>query len=117
MAIPCGDGSVSSGRLRIRYRWNCIMNDHLKELKKSAKAIARARRISHIGALEIVATSLGYPHWNALIAAEKKGWRPREDEVLAVRAVAQAENPLFGIEIPPEIALGDRRPSGEVMGH
>jgi hypothetical protein len=93
------------------------MNDHLKDLKTSAKAIARARRISHVGALEIVAASLGYPHWNALTAAEKSGWRPSEDDVLSIRALAIAENPLFGIEIPPEIALGDPRPSGEVMGH
>jgi len=93
------------------------MNDHLKDLKTSAKAIARARRISHVGALEIVAASLGYPHWNALVASEKKGWRPSEDEVLTIKALALSENPLFEIAIPPEIALSDARPGGEVMGH
>jgi hypothetical protein len=42
-------------------------------LKSVARKIARAQNIKYISALEIVAKSLGFPHWNALTVAKKKG--------------------------------------------
>jgi hypothetical protein len=57
------------------------MTLQLKTLKTTAKRIARARRIPHYDALNLVARRLKLPHWNALTAAWDKGWRPGPEEV------------------------------------
>lgn len=71
--------------------------DNLRELKTAARRIARARRITHVGALEIVAKCLGYPHWHALASVEKRGWRPTPSELAKANDLADAENPLISI--------------------
>lgn len=91
--------------------------DHLKELKSAARKIARARRIKHVGALEIVATALGYPHWKAVANAEKKGWRPSAAEIAVVEALAEAENPLISIDVDPVEAMSPDSFKGSLMGH
>jgi hypothetical protein len=51
----------------------------LHTLKTTAKRIARARRIAHHTALDLVATRLHQPHWNELVGAWENGWRPESD--------------------------------------
>ena len=48
----------------------------LQSLKTIAKRLARTSRIAHHKALDLVASQLGQPHWNALTAAWENGWRP-----------------------------------------
>jgi len=48
----------------------------LNDLRVIAKRIARAKRIPHHQALEIVAAGCDQPHWNALTKAWTDGWRP-----------------------------------------
>lgn len=92
-------------------------SDQLKELKTAARNIARARRIKHIGALEVIAHALGYPHWNALTNAERKGWRPSEADLAIARALVLAENPLISIDTDPWSVLGPDKFEGELQGH
>ncbi|WP_107648244.1 hypothetical protein [Mesorhizobium helmanticense] len=92
-------------------------SDQLKELKTAARNIARARRIKHIGALEVIAQALGYPHWNALTNAERKGWRPSEADLAIARALVLAENPLISIDTDPWSVLGPDKFEGELQGH
>lgn len=91
--------------------------EHLKDLKSAARKIARARRIKHIGALELVAKSLGYPHWNALTVAERKGWKPSPAELEITNALVTVNNPLISIDTTPERAVGAESFSGEIEGH
>ncbi|MER9729867.1 hypothetical protein [Mesorhizobium sp. M0217] len=91
--------------------------DRLKGLKSAARKIARARRIKHISALELVAQSLGYPHWHALTVAEKKGWEPSPAELATADALATVANPLISIDTAPEQAVGAESFRGKIEGH
>lgn len=55
--------------------------DQLKHIRATAKRLARGKRILHHQALDIVATSCGYPHWSALVGAWDRGWRPTQDQL------------------------------------
>lgn len=66
----------------------------LDTIKTLAKKLARARRIKHIGALELAAQQLGYPHWNALTTAFKKGWRPTSTQIEMLQVLVDTVNPL-----------------------
>lgn len=68
--------------------------DSLDPVKTLAKKLARARRIKHICALEVAAQKLGHPHWNALTAAFKKGWRPSSEQVETLEDYVNSANPL-----------------------
>lgn len=57
------------------------MTLQLHALKTTAKRIARARRIPHHQALDLVAVHFKQPHWNALTAAWDQGWRPEPEDV------------------------------------
>ena len=92
-------------------------SDNLKELKRAARKIARARRIKHVGALELVAQELGFPHWNALTKAEKGGWRPTENEITTSEALVISENPFVSIAHDPWSAVGPDKFEGELLGH
>ncbi|MGX5845215.1 glyoxalase superfamily protein [Mesorhizobium sp. ArgA1] len=92
-------------------------SDQLKELKTAARNIARARRIKHIGALEVIAQALGYSHWNALTNAEKNGWRPPAEDLATAEALVFAENPLISIDTDPWRAIGHDKFEGELLGH
>ncbi|MCK1281784.1 hypothetical protein IVB46_41875 [Bradyrhizobium sp. 61] len=67
------------------------LRNELQSLKTTAKRIARARRIAHHEALDLIARKLRQPHWNALVAAWETGWRPEGD---AVEALASAEKTI-----------------------
>ena len=60
------------------------MTLQLQSLKEKAKRIARAKRIAHHEALDLVARHLKQPHWNALTAAWDKGWRPDSGDVVSL---------------------------------
>lgn len=92
-------------------------SDPLKELKTAARAIARARRIKHIGALEVIAQAVGHPHWNALTAAAKKGWVASAEDLQKVEELVLAENPLITLGVDPFSAVGPEKFEGELLGH
>jgi hypothetical protein len=60
------------------------LHKQLQSLRTTAKRIARARRIAHHEALDLVARHLKQPHWNALTAAWDKGWRPDSVDVTSL---------------------------------
>lgn len=57
------------------------LHKQLQSLRTTAKRIARARRIPHHEALDLVARHLKQPHWNALTAAWDTGWQPEAADV------------------------------------
>jgi hypothetical protein len=59
-------------------------NEQLHTLKTIAKRLARAGRIAHHEALDLVARHLTHPHWNALMGGWEKGWRPTAAQMDAV---------------------------------
>ena len=68
--------------------------NELHTLRTSAKHIARATRIPHYEALDIVASKCGHPHWNALTAEWAKGWRPTAEQLgLLLKPHAADANP------------------------
>ena len=92
-------------------------NDHLKELKSAARHIARAQRIKHLAALEIVAQALGHSHWRFLVEASKTGWQPSQADIGKLNEMAIAENPLESIDSHPELVDGSAELRGELLGH
>lgn len=118
--IPFGTGPSAVGTCRIRdlnRNGSLTKSDNLKELKRAARNIARARRIKHVGALELVAQELGFPHWNALTKAEKGGWRPTENEIATSEKLVISENPFVSIAHEPWSAVGSDKFEGELLGH
>jgi hypothetical protein len=85
---------VGTCRIRDPKDWIMAEADHLKELKSAARKIARARRIKHVGALEVIAKAMGHAHWNALTVAEKKGWRPSTGDIDAPPRAGRSREPL-----------------------
>ncbi len=55
--------------------------NEMNVLRTFAKRMARARRIPHHEALDIVAVHCGHPHWNALTAEWAKGWKPTAEQL------------------------------------
>ncbi|MEY9103763.1 hypothetical protein ABIA24_006736 [Sinorhizobium fredii] len=68
--------------------------ESLDFIKSLAKKLARARRIKQFSALEVTAQQMGYPHWNALTVAYKKGWRPSSTQIEAMKEIVDTVNPL-----------------------
>ncbi|MEY9772108.1 hypothetical protein ABIA14_004449 [Sinorhizobium fredii] len=66
----------------------------LETIKNLAKKLARARCVKHIIALEMTAQQLGYPHWNALTADYKKGWRPTSTQIETLTGFVETANPI-----------------------
>ena len=56
-------------------------HNELDTLRSFAKRLARKHQIQHQNALDIIAVQYGHPHWNALIKAWDKGWRPESWEL------------------------------------
>jgi len=54
-------------------------HDTLEFYRIAAKQLARARRIPHHKALDIIAQEIGQPHWVALTRKWEAGWRPIAD--------------------------------------
>lgn len=91
--------------------------ENLKELKTVARNLARARRIKHIAALELVASTLGHSHWNALTVAAKKGWAPSQADLEMLAAMQKIENPLAPIKENPEAPFTQNAVAGVLVGH
>lgn len=89
---------------------------HLKELKSIARKLARVRRIKHVGALDIVATALGYPHWKALALAAQHGWQPATADLQAANALLVADNPMGAKGYGP-LSVFDDAEEQEIRGH
>jgi hypothetical protein len=59
---------------------------NLHSLKVLTKRYARANRIAQHVALDLIAGELGFPHWNKLIAASKKGWQIDPEQMAGIDA-------------------------------
>ncbi|ASY61444.1 hypothetical protein [Sinorhizobium sp. CCBAU 05631] len=68
--------------------------ESLDFIKNLSKKLARARRIKRSIALDVTAQQLGYPHWNALTAAHKKGWRPTSTQIETLTSFVDTANPI-----------------------
>jgi hypothetical protein len=91
-------------------------NNDLQSLKTFAKRLARTSRIAHHEALDLIARQLRQPHWNALTAAWKKGWRP-EPEALEALVDSRNTAPANVLAIPMlGIGLGVEE-HGVIDGH
>lgn len=91
--------------------------DPLKKLKSVARKIARAQDIKHIGALEIVAKSLGFQHWNALTVANKKGWLPSVDNLITAQALIGASVVTASADTDDRAEVDHEASTGKIQGH
>src|SRR5947207_656283 len=73
-----------------QQEWIMAPKKNLDAIKPLAKKLSRAQRIKHISGLELIAHELGYPHWNALTADYKKGWRPPSTQIATVQGLVDA---------------------------
>lgn len=91
--------------------------DPLKELKSVARKFARAHDVKHIRALAHVATSIGFPHWNALTVAHKKGWMPSADDIATAEALIRTMSSAGSSDANTEHEMKDEPVTGEILGH
>ncbi|MEP1931950.1 MAG: hypothetical protein ABJJ37_11775 [Roseibium sp.] len=68
---------------------------NLQTLKTLAKRYARACRIPHHQALDIVAGNLGFPHWKAATNAAKEGWLPSPEQLSNIEKFVSSTNPTY----------------------
>ncbi len=92
------------------------MTLQLQSLRTTAKRIARARRIPHHEALNLIAQHLDQPHWYALTAAWDKGWRPDPTDEDFLSTVAKTINDhVMSI---PTLGIGQGvQENGSIDGH
>ncbi len=92
------------------------MTLRLQSLKTIAKRFARARRIPHHKALDLIALHLDQPHWNALTAAWNKGWRPDPTDEGFISTVEKTiDDPIMAI---PVLGIGQGvEEHGSIDGH
>ena len=67
----------------------------LHALKNLAKQYARANRIPHHQALDLVAAELGFPHWKAVANAAKDSWRASPVQLAGVEAFVSKMAPAL----------------------
>lgn len=72
------------------------------KLKSIAKRLARARRIPHHKALDLVASTCGHPHWNALTVAWSNQWRPTEEQMKLLDEPQDANSEQRGVGFAEE---------------
>lgn len=90
-------------------------SNDLKSLRTIAKQLARKRRIAHHTALDLIASRLGHPHWNALATAYEGGWRPEDDMAEVLSVFTNATDPVMAI---PMLGLGlSVKEHGDINGH
>jgi len=65
----------------------------LHSLKVLAKRYARASRLPHHQALDLIAAELGFSHWKAVQTAAKGGWEPTEEKLSELRAFTRQAVP------------------------
>lgn len=92
-------------------------NDSLEELKHAARKLAKAGRMAHVTALDLVATAVGHPHWNALTVAHKKGWHPTAADSDVANGLAAEVNPLDSEDKSSMAPFFATPVEGELMGH
>lgn len=63
-------------------------------LKKLAKHHARSSRTPQAKALDQIAVHLGFSHWGALKAQEKKGWQPTDECIASLKEAVEGTNPF-----------------------
>jgi len=92
------------------------LTNQRQTLKTIAKRFARTRRIAHHDALDLIASKLKQPHWNALTTAWNKGWRPKPE---AVEALASAEHGVASdVMAIPILGIGQGvKEHGHIDGH
>lgn len=91
--------------------------DKLKALKLLAKRYARATGQPQHAALDLVATRLGFSHWNALTGSAKGLWAPSEAQVAAIKVFVQRITSHEGTTFDHIFGGGDAITRGEVRGH
>jgi len=96
------------GWIRFNKEWIVMTTNILKAIKAAVKRVARANRLQHITALEVVAREMGQPHWRGLAEAYKMGWRPTQEQLDGLQALLEVK--WFTLAIA---ALGD----GLVIAH
>lgn len=67
----------------------------LQTLKTLAKRYARANRVPHHEALDLVAAELGFPHWKAVANAARDSWRPSPEQLADIAALVRKTAPTF----------------------
>jgi hypothetical protein len=91
----------------------------LNRLKTVAKRVARARRIAHHQALDLLAKELHQPHWRAVTVAWKKGWRPElsqwESAELLLLEITPPKNVESGSNFPAFLLSEETQ--GSIDGH
>jgi hypothetical protein len=90
--------------------------EELQSFKTIAKRLARAKRIPHHAALNLVANALAHPHWKALTVDWERGWRPDPVRVATLREnlTGDGQSELF----PPSAALPlNDEITGSINGH
>lgn len=92
-------------------------NDKLKTLKLLAKRYARATGQPQHVALDLVATRLGFPHWNALASRVKGEWAPSEAQVTEIKAFVERITSYEGTTFDHIFGGPDAITRGEVRGH
>lgn len=70
-------------------------------MKVLAKRYARANRLPHHQALDMIAAKLGFSHWKAAQRAAKGGWQPSSEQLAEVKAFAREAVPAFQ-ELPAD---------------
>lgn len=88
----------------------------LHDLKTLAKRYARANRIPHHKALDLVATAIGFPHWKAAANAAKGDWRPSPEQLADVEALVRGTIPALRTDHEPNLVLGDEGPEEGAIG-
>ncbi|MFZ5734742.1 MAG: hypothetical protein ACOY4O_18555 [Pseudomonadota bacterium] len=90
--------------------------NELQSLKTTAKRIARAKRIAHHEALDLIASKLEQPHWNAFTAAWDKGWRPEGEAVEALASIEKSiDSDVMAISV---LGIGQGiEEQGQIDGH
>jgi hypothetical protein len=70
-------------------------HDHLRELKRIAKTVARSRRVPLAAAQNLVAEKLGFAHWHALARRAQTGWQPTGEHLAAAEALLELAEPQY----------------------
>ena len=92
-------------------------NYKLKTLKLLAKRYARATGQPQHVALDLVASRLDFPHWNALTGSAKGEWTPSEAQVAAIKAFVERITSYEGTAFDHVFGGTDAITRGEVRGH
>lgn len=91
------DWQWASSQIRASKEWIMTIRNELDTLRTFAKRLARKHRIPHHSALDIIAMQYGHPHWNALMKAWDKGWRPAPHELTDINEPSVTESPIRGV--------------------